>query len=136
MSCLLRTAVLHQLLYHIPVHKRLAAKEVYLQVHTVSGIGDQEIQSFFTNLKAHERSSAMVLSLFCEAVTACQIAVMGNVQAQSLHNRLSLLEIHNEITVYISGKQLFRIDQFLDIGHGIVNVLSTVFFCQFCANLF
>ena len=78
----------------------------------------------------------MVLSLFCEAVTACQIAVMGNVQAQSLHNRLSLLEIHNEITVYISGEQLFRIDQFLDIGHGIVNVLGTVFFCQFCANLF
>ena len=78
----------------------------------------------------------MVFSLFCEAVTACQIAVMGNVQAQRLHNRLSLLEIHNKITVYISGEQLFRIDQFLDIGHGIVNVLGTVFFCQFCANLF
>lgn len=85
-----RTAVLHQLLYHFPVHERLAAEEVNLQIVTVSGIGYQEIQCLLTNLKAHKGTTAMVLAFLCETVFAAQVTVMRDVQAQRLDYGLSL----------------------------------------------
>ena len=64
------TAVLYQLLYNFPVHKRLTAKEIYFQVSAVSGIRYQEIQCFFADLKAHECTSAVILALFRKTVLA------------------------------------------------------------------
>ena len=37
-------AVSHQLLYHLPVHGRLAPEKIHLQIDSVSGICHQKIQ--------------------------------------------------------------------------------------------
>ena len=47
----------------------------------------------------------MILALFCKAVLTGKVAVMRDMQAECLDNRLALLEIHNEVFVNVSGKE-------------------------------
>ena len=68
MDLFLFPSVCNQIFDNLPVHQRLSAEEIDLQVVTVAGIGDQEIKRLPANLKTHQRTAAMVLSLFCETV--------------------------------------------------------------------
>ena len=112
---------------HLPVHQRLAAEEIDFQVPAVSGIGDQEIQRFLANLKAHQRSASMILALFCKAVLTGKVAVMRDMQAECLDNRLALLEIHNEVFVNVSGKEFFLIDELLNVLKRLSDLFLAVF---------
>ena len=123
---LLGTAVFHQPLYHIPVHQGLTAKEIHLQVFPVAGIGNEEVQRLLSHLVAHEGAAAMVLAFLCKAVTAGQIAVMGNVQAQRLHNRLPLFKVYHKIPVNILGKKLLRINQLSDFLQSLLYIFLAV----------
>ena len=60
----------HQLLHHVPVHQRLAAKEVHFQIVPGAGIVHQKIQSLLAHFKGHQGSFAVVLALACKAVAA------------------------------------------------------------------
>ena len=88
MDLLLLSAVSHQVFHHLPVHQRLTAEKVHLQISSVAGIGNQEIQRLLAYLKTHQRSAAMVLAFLRKAVFTGQITVMGNVQTERLDNGL------------------------------------------------
>ena len=115
-----RSAVSYQLLHHLPVHEGLPAKEIHLQIDTVPGICHQKIQCLFPYLKAHQRTSPVVFALSRKAVSAGQIAVVGNVQAQRFHHSLPVLEriyiilidiLCKELSGLLQGQKLLR--QFL-----------------------
>ena len=106
MGFLQGSAVFHQILHHLPVHKRLPAEEVHLQVHTVPGILHQEVQGLLSHLKAHQGAPAMVFSLPRKAVPAGQVAVVGDMEAQRLHHGLSLFEIIYIILIDIRSEKL------------------------------
>ena len=105
----------YQFFYYIEVHQWLAAKEIYFQVAAVSGIGYEKIQCFFADFQAHEGTVSLVLTLSGKAVTARQVAVVGNMQAQCLHYRLAFLEVDNSFFVHIYGKQGAIFFQFIQI---------------------
>ena len=126
MGFLLGTAVFHQPLHYVPVHERLSAKEVHLQMLPVAGIGNEEIQGLLSHLIAHEGAAAMVLAFLCKAVTAGQVAVMGNVQAQCLDHGFPLLKVYHKIPVNILGQELLRINQLLDFLQSLPYILSAV----------
>ena len=50
MYLLLLSSVSYQIFYHLPVHQRLPAEEIYFQIATASGVFDQEIQCFLSDL--------------------------------------------------------------------------------------
>ena len=56
--------------YHVPVHKRLAAEEIHLQVPAASGVGDQEVQGLTAHLEGHQRPLPLEAPLAGEAVGA------------------------------------------------------------------
>ena len=91
MKLFLLSAVFYQVFYNLPVHQRLAAKEIHFQVSSGTGIGDQEIKSFLSDFIGHQGSSAMIFSLFGKTIAAGQIAVMRNVQAQCFYNGLPVV---------------------------------------------
>ena len=78
--------VLHQALNHVPVHQRLSAEEVHLQVAAGAGVVHQEVQGLLAHLKAHQSPVAVVLALAGEAVLAVEIAGVGHVEAQCFHH--------------------------------------------------
>ena len=98
------SAVLHQVLYHLPVHQRLSTKEIHLEVHPVAGIGNQKIKSLLSYLIGHKSSSSVILSFFCKAITTSQIAIVSYMKAKSFYHCLSLLELHYIIFIYIWSK--------------------------------
>ena len=136
MLLLLGTSVFHKLFYNVPVHKRLAAEEINLKVDAVSGVCDQEIQCLLSDLKAHEGAASMVLAFLCEAVLAGKVAVMGNMKAECLHDRLTFLEIDHIVFVNIRSKQFLRVDELLNIGEGILNIFCRVLTDQCFSHCF
>ena len=71
MWLLLGTTVLNKLFYNVPVHERFSAEEIDLQISSVSGVCNQEIQSLLADLKAHQGTTTVVLALLRKAITAC-----------------------------------------------------------------
>ena len=113
------SSISYQILNHLPVHQRLSAKKVHLKIHPVTGIGNQEIQGLLSHFKAHQRPSAVVFSLFCEAVPACKVAVMGNMQAKSLYHRLPVLKGPDIIFINIIRIQLSCLIKLQDFLHSL-----------------
>ena len=106
MKLFLLSSVSDQIFYNLPVHQRLAAKKIHLQVSSGAGIGNQKIQGLFSNLKGHQGSSSMVFSLLRKTVVAGKIAVMGNVQAKRFYNRTAVFgKLVNCAFINISGKK-------------------------------
>ena len=106
MKFLLFSSVFHKILYNLPVHKRLAAKEIHFQILSGAGISDQEIQRFFSYLKRHQRTSSVILSFFCKTISTCQITVMSNMKAKSLYNGLAVFgKFINNILINIFCKK-------------------------------
>ena len=143
MKLLLLSAVSHQILYYLPVHQRLTAKEVYLQISPASGILNQKIQCLLSHLIAHQRPASMVFTLFRKAILTGQIAVMGNMQAQSFHYGGPLFKVNDFIFIGILRKenallfQLFNILQdlpdlflWIPVLKLIHNLLSAFFFIE------
>ena len=97
-------AVLHQFLYHLPVHQWFSAEEIHFQIHTAAGISHQEIQRLSAHIKAHQSTPSMVLALFRKTILTGQITVMGNVKTESLHHRLPFLKIKHIILIDIRCK--------------------------------
>ena len=90
MKLFLLSSIFHQIFYHLPVHQRLAAKKIHLQVSSGAGIGNQKIQGLFSNLKGHQGSSSMIFSLLRKTVAAGKITVMGNMQTKCFYNRTAV----------------------------------------------
>ena len=130
MKLLLLPPVSYQVFYHLPVHQRLPAEEIHLQVPTVPGVGDQEIQRLFPHFKAHQRPSSMVLSFFRETVAAGQVAVVGNVETESLHHRLALFDLIDQALICILCEQLSRPGQFRQIPKGLGDLTLRVLLLQ------
>ena len=127
------SAISHQILYHLPVHQRFAPEEIHLQVYPVSGRRHQEVKRLLSHFKAHDGPSAMVLPFLCKAVAAGQVAVMGHMQAQRLHHRLTVLEVADILLIYIFCKKLFRFRKLQNLIHRFGKLLlfimmSAVFF--------
>ena len=116
-------AVGHKVLHHLPVHQGLPSEEIHLQVHPVSRGSHQEIQRLLSHLIAHDGAPSVIFSLFREAVPAGQVAVMGHVQAQRLHHRLTVLKISYVFLVNILRKKLLRFRQLQDLIHGFRKLL-------------
>ena len=68
----------------------------------------------------------MVLSFLCEAVLTGKVAVMGNMKAECLHDRLTFLEIDHIIFVNIRSEQLLRVDELLNIGERVLNIFCVL----------
>ena len=115
MKLLLLSAVCHKILDHLPVHKRFPAEKIHLQVASVAGIGNQKIKCLLPDFKGHKSPSPVVLALLGKAILTGKVAVMRNVQAQSLHNRRALFEIHDIVLVGILRKKLLVVDQHLHL---------------------
>ena len=115
--------VSHQLLHHIPVHQRLAAEEVHLQVDPAARMGNEEIQRLLAHLKAHNGALAVVLALAGKAVLAVQVAGVCNVQAQRLDHGAAVLEVKGLVGVHVLGKELACGLQLLHIGQAVLDLL-------------
>ena len=103
---LLLPAVGHQALDHVPVHQRLSAEEVHLQVPAAAGIGDEKVQGLLAHLVAHQGPLPLVLALAGEAVLAGEVAGVGHVEAQGLDHGVLVLEIKGQILVLVRGEEL------------------------------
>ena len=116
MGLLLLPPISDQVLYHLPVQKRLPTEEIHFQIPPASGIRDQEIQRLLSHLITHQGSAAMIFPFFRKTVAARQIAVVGDMQAERLHHRfLRLYDLLNIIFIDILGIELSCRDQFLQI---------------------
>ena len=105
MDLFLLSSVSHQILYHLPVHKRLSAEKVYLEVSAVPGICNQKVKRFLSHIISHERPPPMILSLFGKAVFTGKVAVMGNMQAHSLYHGFSVLHALSQAFVAVFCEQ-------------------------------
>ena len=56
----------------------------------------------------------MVLALLGKAILTGKVAVMRNVQAQSLHNRRALFEIHHIVFIGVLCEKFLIFDQCLN----------------------
>ena len=117
-----RPAVSDQVFYHLPVHKRLPAEEIHLQIHPAAGVRHEEIQRFLSHFQTHQRPSAVVFALPRKAVFTCQIAVVGNVQAERLHYRLPVFEGIYVVLVDILRKKLSLRFQIQDLPHRLLRL--------------
>ena len=104
MYLLLLSSVSYQIFYHLPVHQRLPAEEIYFQITAVARILDQEVQRFLTDFIAHKCSSSMIFPFFCKTVFASKVTVVCNMQAQCLYNCLSLLYFFDHAFICIFYK--------------------------------
>ena len=68
----------------------------------------------------------MIFPFLCKTVTACQITVMSNVQAQSLHHCFSLFEMFNGIPINIFCKKHFCIFKLLNLLKSCRNLFFLV----------
>ena len=73
------SGISHQTLDHVPVHQRLAAKEIHLQVPPAAGVIHEKVQSPPAHLEAHQRPITVILALAGKAVPAVEVAGMGHV---------------------------------------------------------
>ena len=95
------SSVGHQIFDDLPVHQRLPAEEVHLQIHPVAGICHQKIQRFLSDLEAHQRTASVIFALFRKTVFAGKVTVMRDMQTQRLDHRLPVLEISDVFLVNI-----------------------------------
>lgn len=58
---LLFSSVTHQIFDNLPVHQRLTAEEIHLQIPPGTGIRDQKIQRLFSHFVGHQFPVAVVL---------------------------------------------------------------------------
>ena len=123
-------AVLHQVLYHLPVHQGLTAEEIHLQIHAVSGIGNQKIQCLFPYFKAHKSTSSMIFSLFCKAVFTCQVAVVGNVETKCFYHRLTLFKICDIVFIDVLRAQKSFFLQFKDFRKSLLQIRLRILVLQ------
>ena len=135
MQLLLLSAVFYQIFDNLPVHQRLATEEIYFQIATASGVFDQEIQCFLSDLITHQFSVTMIFAFFCKAVATGKVAVVCNVQAKCLYNCRTFLKVHNVIFVFVFCKQLSVFCQGSDFLTGFFHFCLAVFSGQFCYNL-
>ena len=91
----------YKLLYHIPVHQRLSAKEVYLEISAGPRISYQKVKGLFSYLKAHKCAVALIFALACEAVGAIEIAGVSYVQTERLYYLAVIFEADSQILVLI-----------------------------------
>ncbi len=107
----------HKALHDVPVHQRLAAEEVHLEIGMRAAVLNQKIQRALAHVKRHQRPLAVILALTGKAVGAVQVAGVRHVQAQRLHVRLTALEVDGEVAVFVLGVQLSGILQGADVVH-------------------
>ena len=134
MDLFLFPSVCNQIFDNLPVHQRLSAEEIDLQVVTVAGIGDQEIKRLPANLKTHQRTAAMVLSLFCETVLTGKVAVVRDVQAQCFHNGRTCLVVKNRFFIDIFCKEYTGIFQLLAFLQRFFYLFSWILVFQQCSR--
>ena len=68
----------------------------------------------------------MILSLFCKAVFAAQVTVMGNMQAQCLYNSFALLKVCYILLVNVCGIQFLCINQILNLIQSLLCIRAVV----------
>ena len=68
----------------------------------------------------------MILALFCKAVFAAQVTVMGNMQTQRLYDSFALLKICYILLINICGIQLLCINQSLNLIQRLLCVRAVV----------
>ena len=136
MNLLLLSSICHKIFDNLPVHQRLPAEEVYFQVSSAAGIGDQEIQCFLSDLKRHKRPSSVVFSLFGETVLASQVAVMRDVEAERLHYCLSFHYVLDAGFVRIRCKKLSGLGKLGKIVKNRVNFLRLICIFKLCFYCF
>ena len=135
MQLFLLSSIFYQIFDNLPVHQRLTTKEIHFQIAAASGVCDQEIQCFLSNLITHQLSVPMIFAFFCKAVATGKVAVMCNVQAQSFDYSRTFLEVHNIIFVFIFCKQFSVFYQGSYFFTGFFHLSFTVCTGQFCYNL-
>ena len=124
------SAVFHKVLYHLPVHQRLTAKEIHLKIHAVSGICNQKIQCLFPYLKAHKSPSSVIFPFLRKAVFACQIAVVGNMETKCFYHRLTLFKIYDVVFIDVLGSQKAFFLQFKDFRKSLLQISLRIFVLQ------
>ena len=96
------TAVSHELFDHVKIQQRFPSEKVNLQIFSGTGVFDQPVQSLLPRFIAHKGLLSMVFAFSIETIAAGHIAGVGHMKAQSLDDRLALLE-----QIGLSGKHIF-----------------------------
>ncbi len=125
---LYRTRVVHRFNNGVPRHKRLAAKEIKLDVFAVCGLFYQKVDSLAPYLRRHYAALAAEIAGLRKAVFAAQIAVVRHVQAHRFHGAfhhsfriLFVIVLREKLTVFIQRVQLTVC--FTDILRGVLREL-------------
>ena len=80
----------YQIFYYLPVHQRFASEEIHLQISSVSGICNQEIQSLFSHLIAHQSPAAMVLSFLSKTIAVSYTHLLGCIRTYFISSIFSV----------------------------------------------
>ena len=106
MQLFLLSSIFYQIFDNLPVHQRFATKEIHFQIAAASGVCDQEIQCFLSNLITHQLSVPMIFAFFCKAVATGKVTIVGDVQTERFYHCLTVLgKCINSILIYISGEK-------------------------------
>ena len=127
MQLLLLSAIFYQIFDNLPVHQRLSTEEIYFQITSASGVFDQKIQCFLSNLITHQFSVTMIFAFFCKAIATGKVAVMCNMKAKCLYNCRTFLKVHNVIFIFVFCKQLSVFYQGSHLRAGFFHFCFTVF---------
>ena len=121
---LLGAGIGNQLLYHLPVHQRLSAEEVHLQIGAAAGVFNEEVQGPLANFKAHQGPFPVILALAGKAVGTVEVAGVGHMEAQSLHHVPgTLLEVAGHGGKIVGSVELARFLQSSHIGNTGIELL-------------
>ena len=117
--------IVYSLLYDMPVHQRFAAEEIKFAVFSRTAVGNQEIDSSSGYIKAHQHAPLAVSTLAGKAVLAAEVAVMSDIDAESLNDR-TVFNRHFIIRVHRS-KENFLLDQLVKIIHDLIEFTFFIF---------
>ena len=134
MLLLKRASVFNELLYNLPVHGRLAAEEIDLEISAGTRVRNQKIQCLLADFKTHQRSSAVVLALFRKTIATCEVAVVGNVKTERLDDSLSRLKVAHKALIAVRGEELLGINERLHGLNDFLNLLCRIIRLQFRAD--
>ena len=119
--------ILYSLLHGIHGHERLTAEEVHLDVAPLAGLGHHPVDGTLGGLKVHDLPASAEVAGGGKAVLTPQVAVVGHVQAQSLHHRLPR-QRHGlvRINVVVAGEQQALLLQAAQLLPQLVQLLGII----------
>ena len=119
-----RTRVCNKIFDDLPIHKRLSAEKVHLEIAARSAVFDEKIKRTFAHFVRHKRTLAVIFALRRKAILAVEIASVRDVKAHGFKHGVAFCEIF-----YIGLKLVFCKE--FALSYKLVNVVQALYYILF-----